>query len=129
MKTRPINESDLIDDRHPVEYIEPLEQSVASKQSEIIMAIIHWMLKQDTTPKEEIPLHIAARVMVLSVALNIDSTSYACIGRATGLTREAIRLMARELEDDFGLRSSNARSDDARRAAKRARWRNAKQGA
>ena len=121
MKTRPINENDLVDDRHPVDHIEPPKQSVASKQSEIILAIIHWMLKQDTTPKESIPLHIAARVMVLSVALNIDSTSYAEIGRATNLSREAVRLMAKELEVDFGLRSGNAR-EKARRAARRARW-------
>ena len=118
----PVQDNHAIDDRHPVDYIEPKEQE-RSEQSEIIMSILFWMLRHDTTAKTQVPAHMGARVWVLSVALGVESISWAEIGRRCGLTREGVRLMAKELESEFGLRAVNARTEPTRRASRRARER------
>ena len=111
-----LRDTDAADWRHPVEHIEP-EEDATSKTAEALRAVVLWMVRTDNDE----PTHIGARCMVLSVALGIDSITYAEIGRRCGITREAVRLMANELEQAYGLRSSNARSDTTRRRCKVAR--------
>jgi hypothetical protein len=114
MKTYTIREHDAADHLHPVDHIEP-RRNERSDLADALVQIVCWTLKNKK------PTHIGARVLVLSNALNIDGASFASIGRETGLTREAIRLMARELENQFGLRPSNSRSDTTRRRCRNAR--------
>lgn len=114
MIKHPIRDHDAADYSHPVDHIEP-QRNERSDLADAIVQIVCWTLKNKN------PTHIGARVLVLSNALNIDSASFASIGRETGLTREAIRLMARELENEFGLRPSNSRSDATRRRCRNAR--------
>ena len=114
MRTYQIREDDAIDDRHPVEHIEPVE-SETSEAAHAIMRLVFWF------NKSTVPSHVGARVLVLSVALGIDDRTWADIARECDVTREAIRLMAKELENEFNLRSCNARTDSTRRACKRAR--------
>ena len=114
MSHYPIRESDAIDDRHPVEHIEP-EECPRSKTAEALMRIMFWF------NRSTIPSHIGARVMVLSVALGIDDSTWADIARECGITREAVRLMAKEIEDEFNLRTANARTDTTRRNCAKAR--------
>ena len=101
---------------HPADHIEP-QRNERSDLADALVQIVCWTLKNKK------PTHIGARVLVLSNALNIDSASFASIGREAGLTREAVRLMARELEDEFGLRPNNSRSDATRRRCRQARVR------
>lgn len=114
MRTYQIREDDAIDDRHPVEHIEPVE-SETSEAAHAMMRLVFWF------NKSTVPAHVGARVLVLSVALGIDDRTWADIARECDVTREAIRLMAKELENEFNLRSCNARTDSTRRACKRAR--------
>ena len=114
MIKHPIREHDAADYSHPVDRIEP-RRNERSDLADALVQIVCWTLKNKR------PTHIGARVLVLSNALNIDNASFASIGRETGLTREAIRLMARELENEFGLRPNNSRSDTTRRRCRDAR--------
>lgn len=114
MIKHPIRDHDAADYSHPVDHIEP-QRNERSDLADALVQIVCWTLKNKK------PTHIGARVLVLSNALNIDGASFASIGRETGLTREAIRLMARELENEFGLRPSNSRSDATRRRCRNAR--------
>jgi hypothetical protein len=117
MKTNTIREHDAAEYSHPVDHIEPQrnERNERIDLADAMMILVCWMTKNKN------PIHIGARVLVLSNALNIDSASFASIGRDTGLTREAVRLMARELENEFGLRPNNSRSDATRRRCREAR--------
>ena len=117
-----IRESDAVDYRHPVDYIEP-ETQERSESADVIMSVLFWLMRHNTTAKTQVPAHMGARVWVLSVALGVESISWAEIGRRCGLTREGVRLMAKELESEFGLRAVNARTDDTRSASRRARER------
>ena len=110
-----IRETDAIDTRHPVDFIEPIEQQ-PSREAEALLKIIIWMTKVD------IPTHIAARVKTLSVSLGADSSTWADIARECDVTREAVRLMSKDLEEMFGLRSCNARSDATREQCKQSRF-------
>ena len=114
MKTYTIREHDAADHLHPVDHIEP-RRNERSDLADVMVVLVCWMTKNKN------PIHIGARALVLSNALNIDSASFARIGRETGLTREAVRLMARELENEFGLRPNNSRSDATRRRCRSAR--------
>lgn len=114
MTTHPIREHDAADYSHPVDHIEP-RPNERTDLADVMMVLVCWMTKNKN------PIHIGARALVLSNALNIDSASFASIGRETGLTREAVRLMARELENEFGLRPNNSRSDATRRRCRNAR--------
>lgn len=116
MSHYPIRDSDAADWRHPVDHIEPEEDPI-NKTAEALKAVVLWLVRNDN----DLPSHIGARCLVLSVALGIDCIPYAEIGRRAGITREAVRLMARELEDTYGLRSSNSRSDSTRRRCQEAR--------
>ena len=111
-----LRDTDAADWRHPVEHIEP-EECPVSKTAEALRNVVCWLVRNDNDE----PTHIGARCMVLSVALGIDAITYAEIGRRCGITREAVRLMAKELETTYGLRSSNARSDTTRRRCRVAR--------
>jgi len=122
MRTVPIRETDALDYRHPVDYIEP-EIQERSEQADALLAVVFWMMRTGTTAKVQVPAHMGARVWVLAVALGVESLSWAEIGRRCGLSREGVRLMAKELENEFGLRSINARTDQARFASLRARRR------
>jgi hypothetical protein len=111
-----IRDSDAADWRHPVDHIEPEEDPI-NKTAEALKAVVLWLVRSENDK----PKHIGARCLVLSVALGIDGIPYAEIGRRCDLTREAVRLMAKELEDTYGLRSSNSRSDTTRRRCKETR--------
>jgi len=111
-----LRDNDAADWRHPVDHIEP-EECPVSKTAEALRNVVCWLVRNDNDEAT----HIGARCLVLSVALGIDAITYAEIGRRCGVTREAVRLMAKELETTYGLRSSNARSDSTRRRCKEAR--------
>ena len=111
-----LRDTDAIDWSHPVDRMEP-EEEPHSELAEALKAVVLWLVRNDNDP----PAHIGARCLVLSVALGIDGISYAEIGRRCGITREAVRLMSKELEDKYGLRSSNSRSDETRRRCQEAR--------
>lgn len=111
-----IRDTDAADWRHPVDHMEP-EEDPTSELAEALKAVVLWLVRNDN----DLPSHIGARCIVLSVALGIDGMSYAEIGRRAGITREAVRLMAKELEDNYGLRSSNSRSDSTRKRCQEAR--------
>jgi hypothetical protein len=111
-----IRDTDAADWRHPVDHMEP-EEDPTSELAEALKAVVLWLVRNDN----DLPSHIGARCIVLSVALGIDGISYAEIGRRAGITREAVRLMAKELEDNYGLRSSNSRSDSTRKRCQEAR--------
>ena len=106
-----IREGDAIDDRHPVDHIEPIETET-SKAAGAMMRLLFWF------NKSTVPSHIGARVLVLSVALGIDDRTWASIANECGVTREAVRLMAKEVEDEFNLRSCNARQKARKPKAK-----------
>ena len=102
-----IRDSDAATNHHPVDDMEPIECE-RSMLAEALVRVVHWTIKTDE------PTHIGARVMVLANALSIDNVSYADIGRECGISREGVRLMAKELETQFGLRAANSRSDTTR---------------
>jgi alkylated DNA nucleotide flippase Atl1 len=107
----------VIDD--PVDHMEPIEDE-PRELNDALMRIVLWM----HSSKEA--ANIGARAMVLAVSLNIDLehvASYASIARSAGLTREAVRLMAKELEVEFGLRTRNSRTDATRQRCKDSRKR------
>lgn len=103
-----------MDHRHPVDFIEPIESST-SREAEALLHVLLWVNKVDT------PSHIAARVKTLLVSLGADDSTWVKIAEDCEITREAVRLMSKELEQQFGLRSCNARTDQARASCKRAR--------
>ena len=112
-----IRDNDAATHHHPVDDIEPLPDT-RGDLAEALVRVVIWM----HSSKEAV--NIGARGMVLATALNLqleNVSSYADIARASGLSREAIRLMAKELESKFGLRSSNSRSNETRRRCKVAR--------
>jgi hypothetical protein len=111
-----LRDTDAIDWSHPVDDIEPIECE-RSALAEVLRNIVCWLVRTDNDEAT----HIGARCLVLDVALGIDAITYAEIGRRCGITREAVRLMAKELETKYGLRSSNARSDMTRKRCKDAR--------
>jgi hypothetical protein len=110
---------DLAQDDHPVDKIEPLPEEVRDERiaelSTALVEILHWMTKRKS------PRHIAARALVLANALHVQNNSFADIGRATEISREGVRLMAREIEERFGVRSCNNRGDDTRRKCRKSR--------
>lgn len=114
-----IRETDAATNHHPVDDMEP-EQDTRGDLAEALTHIVLWI---HTSKEAEL---IGARALVLATALNLDvdtNTSYSNIGRVCGCSREAVRLMAKELETRFGLRSHFSRSDKTRRRCKAARER------
>ena len=109
-----IRDSDASTNHHPVDDMEPIEDPRHALAEAFVM-VVCWTIKTDD------PTHIGARVMVLANALSIDNVSYADIGRECGISREGVRLMAKELETQFGLRATNSRSDTTRSRCRAAR--------
>lgn len=115
----PLRDDDAAVDDHPVDHMEPIEDERGGL-ADALVRIVLWMHSSREAP------NVGARAMVLAIALNLDIenvASYASIARSAGLTREAVRLMAKELEIEFGLRSNNSRTDATRRRCKEARRR------
>lgn len=112
--TRMIKPDDALVEMHPVNTIEPIENET-SREAEALVHVLMWITKVS------IPTHISARAKTLLVALGKDSTSWAEIARQSDITREAVRLMAKELERDFGLRSCNSRRNGTRAKCRRSR--------
>jgi hypothetical protein len=102
---------------HPVDDIEPIE----SPQSALAEALVRIVIWQTTGISAG---GIAARTLVLSesLSLNPKALTWAEIAEHTGITRQAVDLMARELEDQFKLRSNNARNDTTRERCKLAQY-------
>ena len=104
---------DAVDYAHPVDHIEPVGDEYRADLQEALRVIVCWSLKSNQAQ------HVGARMLVLANSLGVEPTSFAEIARRSDLTREAVRLMARELEDKFGLRPSNSRTDETRRRCRR----------
>lgn len=114
MIKKQLSDSDGATYIHPAEIIEPIEND-SSAIAQALLQLVCWIQKSKQ------PMHIGARVMVLSNALNIQNESFAAIARTTGISREGVRLMAKELETIYGLRPNNSRSDATRRRCRDAR--------
>ena len=113
----PIRDDDAATWEHPVDIIEP-QDDPPPLLAEALRHVVLWMNRSRN------PSKVGARAMVLGQALDLDINgmiTYADIAEASGLSREAVRQMARELEDRFGLRSYNSRSDETRRKCSAAR--------
>lgn len=110
-----IREDDAIDDRHPVEHIEPVED-LQTKFAEAQCRLVVWMMSDGT------PDRIAARVLILATALNltINTTTESDIARTCGITRSAVSLMAIELDQQFGIKSYNLRPEGSRERCRKA---------
>lgn len=111
-------ECDLAYDDHPVDKIEPIQELNDERLAELssaLVEILHWMTKRKSMK------NVAARALVLASALQVRSNTFAEIGRATGISREGVRLMAREVEKKFGVRSCNNRGDETRRRCRESR--------
>lgn len=100
---------------HPVEDIEP-DEIEQSKLGESLVRVIIWVISGVSTNG------IAARALVLSecLGLNSQALTWAEVADNTELTRSAVQLMAKELEEQFGLRSANARNNETREKCKQA---------
>ena len=75
---------------------------------------------------------IGARALLLSNLMGIEhqfNKNYSTIAEAAGISREAVRLYSKGLEDFAGIRTSLSRSDGTRKACKRAQLRSIKDGA
>ena len=94
---------------HPVEDIEP-EEAPHSELAESLVRLVVWQINGTSIGS------IAARTLVLAECLLLGekSLSWAEIAEHTGMTRAAIQLMAKELEDQFLIRSHNSRTDQTR---------------
>jgi len=117
--TYSLRDADAAVEDHPVDHMEPLPDE-RGDLADALVRVVLWM----HSSKEA--ANVGARAMVLAVALNLDLehvASYASIARSAGLTREAVRLMAKELETEFGLRSTNSRTDQTRRRCRDSRKR------
>ena len=101
----------VIDD--PVDHMEPIEDERGGL-ADALVRIVAWQLTGPQVNK------IGARAMVLATALGIGAKSmtWEDIARASGVTRSAVSLMAMELEDQFGLKSTNTRTERTRKRCK-----------
>jgi len=111
--THELRDSDaaVIDD--PVDHMEPIEDERGGL-ADALVRIVAWQLTGPQVNK------IGARAMVLATALGIGAKSmtWEDIARASGVTRSAVSLMAMELEDQFGLKSTNTRTERTRKRCK-----------
>ena len=110
-----IRDNDWVDRTHPAEIIEPVE-TTHHDLSGALLRIVIWQISGISIES------IAARTLVLSetLSLNIRPLTWAEIAEHTGLTRAAVQLMAKELEDQFSLKSHNARNETTRKKCKQA---------
>ena len=104
-----IQDYDAPYEHHPVDDIEPIE-APRSELAESLVRLVVWQINATSVNS------IAARTIVLSQCLLLGekSLSWAEIAEYTGMTRAAIQLMAKELEDQFLIRSHNSRTDQTR---------------
>ena len=111
--THELRDSDaaVIDD--PVDHMEPIEDERGGL-ADALVRIVAWQLTGPQVNK------IGARAMVLATALGIGAKSmtWEDIAIASGVTRSAVSLMAMELEDQFGLKSTNTRTERTRKRCK-----------
>jgi len=105
----PIRDDDAAVDHHPVDDIEP-EADTRGDLAEVLVRVVVWQISGGS------PNKIAARTMLLATALRIGTNdlTYEDIAQATGVTRGGVQLMARELEDQFGIKTNNARPERTR---------------
>jgi len=97
----------VIDD--PVDHMEPAPDERGDLADALVRVVV-WQISGGSANK------IAARTMLLATALHvgINSLTYEDIASATGVTRAGVQLMARELEDQFGIKTHNARKQETR---------------
>ena len=94
--------------------------------AEALRMLLAWMLGARSAAT------IGARALLLSNVMGIEhqfNKNYSTIAEAAGISREAVRLYSKGLEDFAGIRTSLSRSDGTRKACKRAQLRSIKNGA
>ena len=110
-----IRETDAIDTRHPVDFIEP-ESDARMGFAEAQCRLIVWLMTNGD------PQKMGARVMVLATALQLtkDTVNDSDIAKACGVSRSAVSLMCIELEQQFGIKSYNLRPEGTRARCRKA---------
>ncbi len=105
----PIRDDDAAIDHHPVDDIEPQEDS-RGDLAEALVRVVVWQISGGSANK------IAARTLLLATAVDVGANdlTYEDIAQATGVSRGGVQLMARELENQFGIRTRNARKEETR---------------
>jgi len=93
----------------PVDHMEP-EADARGDLADALVRVVVWQISGGSANK------IAARTMLLATALHIgaNALTYEDIAQATGVTRGGVQLMAKELEDQFGIKTHNARKQETR---------------
>ena len=109
MHTVPIMNHDapIYDD--PVDQIEPLPDERGDLAGALVRIVV-WQVAGGE------PKKVAARTLLLATALQLNArnTTYAGIAANTGITRAGVQLMAIELEEQFGIKTLNARKEATR---------------
>lgn len=110
-----IRDDDASTTHHPVDDMEPLPDSRGDLADALVRVVV-WQISGGSSNK------IAARTMLLATALHVGmrDLTYEDIASATGITRAGVQLMARELEDQFGIKTHNARKQETRTRCSRA---------
>jgi len=110
-----IRESDACTPHHPVDDMEPLPDT-RGDLAEALVRVVVWQISGGSVNK------VAARTMLLATALQIgaNALTYEDIAQSTGITRGGVQLMARELEDQFGIKTHNARKQETRKRCSKA---------
>ena len=105
-----IRESDAATNHHPVDDMEPIEDP-RHDLAEAWVRVAAWFGKSKD-----------AKVLVLQCGLGIlpGTVTYEDIAKASGLTRSAVSLIGKELEDQFGLSTYNRRTKRTRERCRQA---------
>ena len=106
----PIRDDDAATSHHPVDDMEPAPDT-RGDLAEALVRVVVWQISGGS------PNKIAARTMLLATALRLgtNALTYEDIAQATGITRGGVQLMAKELEDQFGIKTHNARTEGTRK--------------
>ena len=99
------------------------DQPYREDTAEALRMMLSWVLGCKTAQT------IGARALLLSSLIGIEhemNKNYSTIAEAAGITREAVRLYAKALEDFAGIRTALSRKDSTRKACRRARLRSIK---
>jgi hypothetical protein len=113
-----VRETDAVDHRHPVDFIEPVDdrEGDTARLAGALGRLLRWLISGGSLNA------IGARVLVLVWMLRpdlIDHQSLASIAKRAKVTRAAANAWACELRDIYGLRSPHGRPDSHREGARR----------
>ena len=105
-----IRDSDAATYHHPVDDMEPIEDP-RHELAESWVRVAAWFGQSKD-----------AKVLILQCGLGIlpGTVKYEDIAKISGLTRSAIQLIAKELEEQFGLSTYNRRTERNRQRCRTA---------